>query len=539
MQAKKSKQLLKARLCRERQLYEMRKRAELKAAISELERPWEVVERAPVLFSISADEQIKALADRFQRPSGFDMWSERDGPRLFRSPDDIPSARFFPKHAVHSVKPYGVVTGKLADGAEEGEKVIRNDDLIAKGANMMGKGRREKVLLQSSSLESERSAFVEVENGNSWGNLEKSYCSDSELVVASSRKAKEEIDGHFGRRGGNRGSHGSDSDLAVYGSKMNGDDMVGDFGRRSGRDRNWGLDSGLVDAGSRFERQKMAVSFGRPGGGGSRVRHWDSYGSQSELAVNGSTMKRDKLARDFGRRDGGDRNQGSSESYSEFAVAGSRIQRKGMSGGFDRRRGRDRPGGNRGSHRLHSELEKEDNESGIGNRSGYRNAMAGGFDRRGSRGGNRGSYRSYSELAVVGSRIERDEGGIGNDNGYRNAMAGVFDRRGGRGGNRGSYRSYSELAVAGSRMEKLEIADDLGKRGSRCGNRNSYTSDSEIENADFRKGSFQNNYSDGRRVSLRPTTELKLEEGDDARRVTKWSEGRNNGFRIRRGTRRP
>ncbi|XP_020584798.1 probable DEAD-box ATP-dependent RNA helicase 48 [Phalaenopsis equestris] len=101
MQAKKSKQLLKARLCRERQLYEMRKRAELKAAISELERPWEVVERAPVLFSTSADEQIKALADRFQRSNGFDMWSERDGPQLFRSPDDLPS--------VHSLKPRGVV----------------------------------------------------------------------------------------------------------------------------------------------------------------------------------------------------------------------------------------------------------------------------------------------------------------------------------------------------------------------------------------------------------------------------------------------
>ena len=71
MQAKKAKQLLKARLCRERQLYEMRKRAELKAAISELERPWEVVERAPNLFSVSADEQVKALADRFQRPGGF------------------------------------------------------------------------------------------------------------------------------------------------------------------------------------------------------------------------------------------------------------------------------------------------------------------------------------------------------------------------------------------------------------------------------------------------------------------------------------
>ncbi|KAI9085178.1 hypothetical protein K1719_032889 [Acacia pycnantha] len=60
-------------------------RAELKAAVSELERPWEVVERSPTLFSIKADEQLKVLADRFQKPGGFDMWSERHGPQLFET----------------------------------------------------------------------------------------------------------------------------------------------------------------------------------------------------------------------------------------------------------------------------------------------------------------------------------------------------------------------------------------------------------------------------------------------------------------------
>ncbi|KAJ8747102.1 hypothetical protein K2173_008901 [Erythroxylum novogranatense] len=118
MQAKKAKQLLKARLCRERQIYEMRKRAELKAAISELERPWEIVKKAPNLFSVSADEQVKVLADRFQRPGGFDMWSERDGPQLFETPDGIPSARFFPKGVVHSIKPYEKISG-LGDSDEE------------------------------------------------------------------------------------------------------------------------------------------------------------------------------------------------------------------------------------------------------------------------------------------------------------------------------------------------------------------------------------------------------------------------------------
>ncbi|XP_052171920.1 uncharacterized protein LOC127787894 [Diospyros lotus] len=114
MQAKKAKQLLKARLARERQIYEMRKRAELKAAVSELERPWEVVEKAPKLFSVSADEQVKVLADRFQRPGGFDMWSEKDGPELFSHVDGVASARFFPKGVVHSIKPYG----KIDDGSD-------------------------------------------------------------------------------------------------------------------------------------------------------------------------------------------------------------------------------------------------------------------------------------------------------------------------------------------------------------------------------------------------------------------------------------
>ncbi|KAM7263794.1 hypothetical protein ACFE04_001477 [Oxalis oulophora] len=109
MQAKKSKQLLKARLCRERQIYEMRKRAELKAAVTELERPWEPVQAAPNLFSATADEQMKVLADRFQKPGGFDLWSDRDGPTLFQTPHNdfpLPTARFFPKGVVHSVKPY-------------------------------------------------------------------------------------------------------------------------------------------------------------------------------------------------------------------------------------------------------------------------------------------------------------------------------------------------------------------------------------------------------------------------------------------------
>lgn len=135
MQGKKAKQLLKARLCRERQIYEMRKRAELKAAVSELERPWEVVERAPNLFSVKADEQLKVLADRFQKPGGFDMWTERDGPQLFETPDELPSARFFPKGVVHSIRPYRkIVDSDELDGSE-GSESEADTGVFGEGSN--------------------------------------------------------------------------------------------------------------------------------------------------------------------------------------------------------------------------------------------------------------------------------------------------------------------------------------------------------------------------------------------------------------------
>ncbi|KAF5750899.1 hypothetical protein HS088_TW03G01239 [Tripterygium wilfordii] len=143
MQAKKAKQLLKARLARERQIYEMRKRAELKAAVSELERPWEVVEKAPALFSVRADEQVKVLADRFQKPGGFDMWTERDGPQLFETPDGIPSARFFPKGVVHSVKPYGKVLG-LVDSDRQNDSE-RESKLDGRNLSVRGVGINEKI----------------------------------------------------------------------------------------------------------------------------------------------------------------------------------------------------------------------------------------------------------------------------------------------------------------------------------------------------------------------------------------------------------
>ncbi|KAL9261955.1 putative DEAD-box ATP-dependent RNA helicase 33 [Drosera capensis] len=116
MQLKKAKQLLSARLMRERQIYEMRKRAELKAAVSELEKPWEVVEKAPVLFSVSADEQLKVLADRFLKPGGLDLWSEKDGPQLFDKGEDGRKG-YRGREERHGRESWGKLKGKEINGA--------------------------------------------------------------------------------------------------------------------------------------------------------------------------------------------------------------------------------------------------------------------------------------------------------------------------------------------------------------------------------------------------------------------------------------
>ncbi|PRQ36557.1 hypothetical protein RchiOBHm_Chr4g0392921 [Rosa chinensis] len=107
----------------------MRKRAELKASVYELERPWETVEEPPNLFSVSADEQVKVLAYPFRRSGGFDLWTERDGPELFRTMEDLPLTRFFPKGFVHSVRPYrrtGVEELGEEGGGEEREREREN-----------------------------------------------------------------------------------------------------------------------------------------------------------------------------------------------------------------------------------------------------------------------------------------------------------------------------------------------------------------------------------------------------------------------------
>ncbi|XP_075673083.1 uncharacterized protein LOC142642583 [Castanea sativa] len=170
MQAKKASQLLKARLARERNIYEMRKRAELKAAVSELERPWEVVERAPNLLSVGADEQVKVLADRFQRPGGFDLWTQRDGPQLFETEtvDELPSARasFFPKGVVHSIKPYQRNGGLDELKEEKGQNLLDSGSSYQKHSlELSGVNRRNGKLRKNVN----RNRFQDVGSNGSGG----------------------------------------------------------------------------------------------------------------------------------------------------------------------------------------------------------------------------------------------------------------------------------------------------------------------------------------------------------------------------------
>lgn len=206
MQAKKAKQLLKARLCRERQIYEMRKRAELKAAVSELERPWEVVQKAPNLFSVSADEQVKVLADRFQRPGGFDLWTERDGPQLFETVDELPSARFFPKGVVHSVRPYRSITGSSESSStldsEVGSQIatgLQKDDL--------------KTHWRSSNRKLRSGSASEEEDNSDYSDSDDSYPIRSLTPSSNNGQKGKTHEGRLRNRGNRRNLESSKKDL--------------------------------------------------------------------------------------------------------------------------------------------------------------------------------------------------------------------------------------------------------------------------------------------------------------------------------------
>lgn len=243
MQAKKQKQLLKARLSRERQIYEMRKRAELRAAVSELERPWEVVERAPTLFSVAADDQLKALADRFHRPGGYDMWSERDGPQLFHTPDGLPSARFLPKNAVHSVKPYGI-TGTNFD-CESEDSELYNDNKRRSRKKDSKNGTRDLVHGMSNLRISRRN----VKSGNSDKTMEldskkQNYDTQRNRRNYVVRKGRTGIDARRSGSGTDRWKASGSRRKEVYDMSLKQD---GSYELQSGSQENMSLPGGLED----------------------------------------------------------------------------------------------------------------------------------------------------------------------------------------------------------------------------------------------------------------------------------------------------
>lgn len=243
MQAKKAKQLLKARLARERQIYEMRKRAELKAAVSELERPWERIEKPPTLFSTSADEQLKVLADRFQKPGGFDLWSERDGPELFRPDNGFPSTRFFPKGVVHSVKPYGR-SGKTSDGFDEFGSLSSEEDTGTSEADGGASSQRKGNYNSTWRLKSEyKKGSNGVDFGSSSDNVTREY--------QNTKVSKE----RFGNKGYSRKPL-NDSKVRFQSIRRSGrlDTGSGDSGRRYVLGKREDSNSGVYDMNKQNDR---------------------------------------------------------------------------------------------------------------------------------------------------------------------------------------------------------------------------------------------------------------------------------------------
>lgn len=99
MQEKKQQQIEKARLLRDRQLYEARRRAELMSACPEKEKPWETTSSPVGPPPKPGDPHIKALASRFNMGGAKDLWTEFDGP-LYSDDDggtsSLRSARILP-----------------------------------------------------------------------------------------------------------------------------------------------------------------------------------------------------------------------------------------------------------------------------------------------------------------------------------------------------------------------------------------------------------------------------------------------------------
>lgn len=100
-QRKKEKQAEKARLAREKQLFDERRRTEAMAAGGPLlEKPWEPrsPNSASPLPPVHHDPKIRALADRFTKKGAEELWTDEDGAvASSRQESSRTSARFLPK----------------------------------------------------------------------------------------------------------------------------------------------------------------------------------------------------------------------------------------------------------------------------------------------------------------------------------------------------------------------------------------------------------------------------------------------------------
>lgn len=101
-QRKKEKQAEKARLAREKQLFDERRRNEAMATAPLVEKPWEPrpSNSPPPLPPVHHDPKIRALASRFTKRGAEELWTDDDGAVVASGREESrPSARFLPKAA--------------------------------------------------------------------------------------------------------------------------------------------------------------------------------------------------------------------------------------------------------------------------------------------------------------------------------------------------------------------------------------------------------------------------------------------------------
>lgn len=100
-QRKKEKQAEKARLAREKQLFDERRRNEAMATAPLVEKPWEPrPSNSPSpLPPVHHDPKIRALASRFTKRGAEELWTDDDGAVASSREESRPSARFLPKAA--------------------------------------------------------------------------------------------------------------------------------------------------------------------------------------------------------------------------------------------------------------------------------------------------------------------------------------------------------------------------------------------------------------------------------------------------------